>query len=71
MGKSNEMVDQMDVTTVKRLGRRPLPEDKRRVQFGTRIAPSTLDGLKTLSEKKDNNFGRVIDDLVSQAVSKS
>jgi hypothetical protein len=53
----------------KQLGRRPLPDDKRRVQFGTRIAPTTLDGLKKIAESKGNmNYGRIIDELVSRFI---
>jgi hypothetical protein len=50
----------------KRLGRKPLPEDVRRVQFGTRIAPVTLHSLEAIAEKEKKNLGRIIDDLVAQ-----
>lgn len=58
----------MDLATgnpTKRSGRRPLEPSKRRVQFGTRIAPETLQGLEELSKRQHINLGRVIDDLVA------
>jgi hypothetical protein len=57
--------------TGKKLGRRPLPEGQRRIQFGTRIAPATLDGLKAIAGSNGNNLGRVIDELVAAARAKS
>lgn len=52
---------------MKKLGRRPLPEDQRRVQFGTRIAPQTLAGLQAIAEDHDNNLGRALDAIIAKA----
>lgn len=60
-----------DFRTAKRSGRRPLEAGKRRVQFGTRIAPETLQGLEDLAKSRNDNMGRIIDYLVDNIKSRS
>lgn len=68
MSASNSIVKHIDepIFVIKKLGRRPIPEEKRRVQFGTRIERLTLACLTKYAEDHKVALGRALDDIIQR-----
>ncbi len=65
------MTDNEDNFLNKKLGRRPMPVEKRRVQFGTRIEQKTLDSLTQYAEVKKIPLGRALDEILASLPNQS
>ena len=51
----------------KKLGRKPLPEEKKRMRIGCRISPGTMEFLSGRMEDQHVSMGKAIDWAVSVA----
>jgi hypothetical protein len=69
MHSSTDTIQQLDPNNfpLKKLGRRPIPEEKRRVQFGTRIERETLASLTKYAEANDIPLGRALDQIIKKS----